>query len=88
MLPIEQQENQRLRMSADQRADICDFCGQETMIKRDEELAFYQWTDRGYVFCKVTIPMDVCPQCGARNWDEEAEAVIEQAVRTAYDKRS
>jgi hypothetical protein len=85
---IEQQANQRLRMSTSERADSCAVCVQGTVIKRDEELTFYQSTDRGYVFCKVKIPMDVCPHCNAKSWDEGAEAIIEQAVRAEYDRRS
>jgi hypothetical protein len=75
-------------MSTGERADICDFCGNGTVIRRDEKISFHQWTDRGYVFCTVTIPMHVCPVCDARFWDEAAEAIIEEAVRTEYDKRS
>ena len=75
-------------MSTGERASMCAFCGQGKAITRDEELSFYQRTDRGYVFCKVKIPMDVCPQCHTKNWDEEAEVIIEQAVRAEYDRRS
>jgi hypothetical protein len=85
---IEQQASQRLRMSMGERADICTFCGHGTVIKRDEELTFHQSTHRGPVFCRVTIPMAVCPNCNAKIWDDGAEAVIEQAVRAEYDKRS
>jgi hypothetical protein len=73
-------------MSDNQGADFCDFCGQGKVFTRDEELAFHQWTSRGYVFCKVRIPMGTCDRCGAKNWDEAAEAIIEQAVRQEYDK--
>jgi hypothetical protein len=75
-------------MSTGERASICAFCGQGTATRRDEELSFYQQTDRGYVFCKVKIPMGICPQCHAKNWDDEAEVIIEQAVRAEYDRRS
>ena len=67
-------------------AELCDFCEQGQVIRRSEELAFHQWTSRGYVFCKVTIPMGTCERCGAKNWDETAEALIEEAVRREYDK--
>jgi hypothetical protein len=30
--------------------------------------------------------MKICAKCGMKTWDEAAEAVIEQAVRQAYDK--
>jgi hypothetical protein len=67
-------------------ADLCDLCEQGKVIKRDEELAFHQWTSRGYVFCRVKIPMGTCERCGAKSWDEAAEAMIEQAVSREFDK--
>jgi predicted transcriptional regulator len=73
-------------MSDNQSADVCGLCDHGKVITRDEELAFHQWTSRGYVFCKVRIPMGTCDGCSARSWDEAAEAIIEQAVRQAYEK--
>jgi hypothetical protein len=75
-------------MPDDEGADICELCRRGRKIKRDEELAFHQWTDRGYVFCRETITMDICDHCNARSWDEAAEAAIEEAVRRAYDQFS
>ena len=68
--------------------DRCDFCEQGKVIRRDEKLSFYQWTSRGYVFCKVLIPVGTCNRCGAKSWDDAAEAIIERAVREEYDKLS
>jgi hypothetical protein len=65
---------------------LCDFCKIGQIAKRQEEIAFRQWTDRGYVSCRVVIPIDVCDRCGLRNWDEAAEAIIEEAVRKQYEK--
>ena len=64
----------------------CDFCGHGTVTRRDEEMAFHQWTDRGYVFCRVVVPMNVCGDCGAKTWDENAETIIEDAVRREFEK--
>jgi hypothetical protein len=68
--------------------ETCELCGRGQKIKRDEELAFSQWTDRGYVACRVTIPVSTCDHCNAKSWDEAAEAAIEEAVRKAYDQLS
>jgi hypothetical protein len=73
-------------MGCDGGATICDFCGQREISLRDEDLAFHQWTNRGYVFCNVRIPMRTCDGCGSRNWGEEAEAIIEEAVIKEYNK--
>jgi hypothetical protein len=75
-------------MPDDEGGDICELCGRGRKIKRNEALAFHQWTDRGYVFCRVTIPMGTCDLCNAKSWDEAAESVIEEAVRKAYDQLS
>ena len=69
-----------------EHVEVCELCQQGTLVTRDEEMSFHQWTDRGYVFCKVTIPMKICTECGMKTWDEAAEAVIEEAVRQARDR--
>jgi ribosomal protein L37E len=73
-------------MTDDGEADLCAYCGRGKVSKRNEEMAFYQWTSRGYVFCRVTIPIGVCNRCGAKNWDDAAEALLEDAVRREFDK--
>lgn len=69
-------------------SDRCEFCEQGKLLTRNEGLSFHQWTNRGYVFCRVRIPVRTCDRCGAKTWDEAAEAIIEQAVRKEYDKLS
>jgi hypothetical protein len=64
----------------------CDFCKRGRVITRQEDIAFHQWTDKGYVFCEVSIPIGVCEQCGAKNWNEAADAIINDAVRQQYDR--
>lgn len=64
----------------------CDFCKRGRVVTRSERLTFHQWTDRGYIRCQVTIPIGVCDHCGAKTWDEAAEAIIEEAARREQDK--
>jgi hypothetical protein len=45
-----------------------------------------QSTDKGYVFCRAEIPIGVCDRCGAKHWNQVAEAIIEEVVRREYDK--
>ena len=75
-------------MSDPGNADTCSFCGEERVLTRMEWLEFRQWTDRGYVFCKVLIPVGTCDGCGSKTWSEAAETVIEVAVKQEYDKLS
>jgi hypothetical protein len=74
-------------MSHDNDADdACPVCKRGLLAQRSEDLSFYQWTDKGYVFCRAIIPVKVCGHCGFKSWDDAAEAAIEEAVRREYDK--
>ena len=64
----------------------CDFCQRGQVTRHDRHIAFRQWTDRGYISCRVTLPLGVCDRCQSRHWKEDAEAVVEGAVRREYDK--
>jgi hypothetical protein len=64
----------------------CAFCKIGGVSRVTQQLAFRQWTDRGYVSCQVEIVVEVCDRCGAKSWDEDAEAIIEKAVRQEYEK--
>jgi hypothetical protein len=68
------------------RVNLCDFCKQGQVITRNEKISFHQKTNRGYVFCEVVVPVGNCDRCGAKTWDEAAEAIIEDAVRRASEK--
>jgi YgiT-type zinc finger domain-containing protein len=73
-------------MSSDESGETCYFCRKGKLAVRTEQITFHQWTDKGYVFCRVNVPLGVCDHCGSRDWSEEAEALIEEAVRREYDK--
>ena len=73
-------------MSREKNGDTCYFCKKGRFVTRNEEIQFHQWTDKGYVFCRVKISIGVCDQCGSRDWNEEADAVVEAAVRREYNK--
>ena len=65
---------------------ICNSCKRGRLVQRRERLSFQQWTDRGRVACEVEIDMLVCDGCGAKTWDDAAEAMIEEAMRREYRK--
>ena len=67
-------------------SEVCVHCKRGRVGERMEEIAFQQWTDKGYVSCRATIPMDICDGCGSKSWGDAAEALIEEAVRRAYEK--
>ena len=56
------------------------------VIKRNQPISFRQSTDKGYVFCRAEIRIGVCDGCGAKHWNQVAEAIIEEVVRREYNK--
>jgi hypothetical protein len=64
----------------------CDSCKIGFVVSDNQQIAFHQWTDKGYVFCRAMIPVGVCDHCGSKSWEETAEAIIEEAVREEYKK--
>jgi len=72
---------------ADNHSDDCDFCRRGRVVKGSEDIGFYQWTDKGYLYCRATVPVGVCDHCGMKSWDDASESIIEEAIRRAYDRR-
>ena len=72
-------------MSAFRDTERCFLCKTGRIVRTHQEMAFKQHTEKGYVFCCVAIPMDVCNDCGLKSWDDDAEAIIENAVRQKYE---
>jgi hypothetical protein len=66
-------------------AQRCDFCNKGRVIARKQQLAFRQWTDRGYVHCRAEVPIGLCDGCGSTHWNPEAEAIVEDVVRREYE---
>jgi len=73
-------------MAHSQNEKCCDFCRTGRVTKRSLRIAFRQDTDLGHVSCRADIPVGVCDRCGCKNWNEDAEAVTEDAVRREYVK--
>jgi hypothetical protein len=53
---------------------------------RMEEMAFRQWSDRGYVDCRVTLPVGRCARCQATSLDEDSGKIFDAAFQCEYDK--
>jgi hypothetical protein len=67
-------------------AVLCEFCRRGLVTKRAEQIAFYQLTDKGYVYCCTTVPVSVCGECLAKTFDDTAEDLLKEAVEQAYGK--
>jgi hypothetical protein len=57
------------------------FCQEGRVIARKQQLAFRRWTVRGYIHCRAEVPIGLCDRCASIHWNQEAEALIEEAVR-------
>ena len=73
-------------MSDAHDAERCDFCKRGRVTRCNQPISFRQSTDKGYVFCRAEIPIGVCDRCGAKHWNQVAEAIIDEVVRREYDK--
>jgi hypothetical protein len=73
-------------MSSTNDAGVCDVCNRGIVVQKMQEIAFHQWTTKGNVFCRVTVALTICSECGASSSNEAAEAIIEEAVKREIDK--
>jgi hypothetical protein len=73
-------------MSDPDDAQRCDFCKKGRVITHKQQIAFRQWSDRGYLHCHAEIPIGVCDRCGSEHWSQEAETIIDEVVKREYDK--
>ena len=44
---------------------VCVLCGKGHITRQKREVAFRQWSDKGYIHCRATIPIDICDHCHA-----------------------
>jgi hypothetical protein len=44
---------------------VCEFCRKGHVIQRLEDIAFRQWSDLGWISCRVAVSIDVCDVCNA-----------------------
>jgi hypothetical protein len=63
-------------------------CGEGYVTTHNATIAFRQWSDKGYIHCRVTIPIDICDRCNARySSDPEIDKVLDEAFHREYEKR-
>jgi hypothetical protein len=67
-------------------AEICAFCNRGQLRNQEREFAFRQRTDRGFVVCRVVVPVGICDECGCETISDAAERIMEEAVRQEYEK--
>jgi hypothetical protein len=65
---------------------FCDFCHQQGVNWQTEEMAFRQWSDRGYVHCRVEVAVGTCPSCGTKSLRPGSDQVLDAAFQDGYRK--
>ena len=66
----------------------CDFCKTGRVTTHYKPVSFRQRSDKGYIFCRVEIPLGICNRCGSQHWNQDAEAIIEDAFQQSYHQKS
>jgi hypothetical protein len=64
---------------------ICEFCRKGRVIQHLQDIAFRQWTDIGWISCRVAVSIDVCDVCNARTL-QGGDKILEEAFQREYDK--
>ena len=75
-------------MAAEDDVIICEIPAKWGVVtQRMEEIAFRQWSDKGYIHCRVTILMGNCDTCGAKSWVQGSDKILDEAFQREYRKR-
>jgi hypothetical protein len=69
------------------QSTICELCRTGRVRWRKEAVRFRQWSDRGYVLCRVTLPVGTCTHCKAKSLDPDSERIFDAAFQREYAKR-
>src|SRR5262249_31019838 len=66
---------------------ICEFCRKGHNIQHLEDIAFRQWSDIGWISCRVAVSIDVCNVCNARTLPGGGDKILEEALQREVAKR-
>lgn len=66
---------------------ICAICQKGLVTMNMEEMAFREWSNKGYVHCQVTILIGTCDNCQAKSLGPNSDPIFDAAFQREYDKR-
>ena len=75
-------------MAIQQKPPICTVCKEGHVTKRMEEIAFRQWSDLGFMCCRVAILIGTCDICDAKSLDPGSDKIFSDAFQQAYDRQA
>ena len=73
-------------MSEPDDAERCDFCKQGRVVTHKQLIAFRQWSDKGYIQCRVTVLVGTCDKCRVKSLEPGSDKILDEAFRREYDK--
>lgn len=73
-------------MPAEEEPVTCDICRKGRVLKRTEDMAFRQSSDKGYVRCQVMVSIGTCEACGAKSLDPGSSKILDEAFQREYAK--
>ena len=65
---------------------ICEICRQGRLSWRLEEIAFRQWSEKGYIRCRVAMSVGTCDNCGAKSLPLDGDEIFDAAFQQQYKK--
>jgi len=78
-------EIENVTMPHKEETTICEFCRKGHNIRHLEDIAFRQWSDIGWISCRVAVSIDVCNVCNARTL-RGGDKILDEAFQREYDK--
>jgi hypothetical protein len=73
-------------MTAKSEASLCEFCKNGHISQRTREVAFRQWSDKGYVHCRVSLMVGICDHCQASTPAAGADRIFDEAFQREYNR--
>jgi hypothetical protein len=73
-------------MEQQKRALVCDLCHKGQVVMKMEEIAFWQFSRKGYVPCRVAMMAGTCEVCGTKSLPLGSDRILEKAFQREYAK--
>ena len=73
-------------MPVNKKVTVCDFCHKKRVTWKLEDMAFRQWSDKGYVHCRVELQVGTCRGCGAKSLKAGSDEILDAAFQEEYRK--
>jgi hypothetical protein len=73
-------------MPVEDEVTVCDFCHQKRVTWKTEQMTFRQSSAKGYVNCRVELPVGTCHSCGTKSLKPGSDKILDAAFQKEYRK--